>query len=253
MEKNYKLKPDQIQRLIPDIGFAFATDMITVEGKSVDYMARQQPDREGNSGWIFYGGGETQEYMDNPSNTSVLSVNTIANYDPEIISFLTYPPGTEVERNKEGRLQVISSGTNQPDVRFLYPAHRGFNKITQNWGFNISARMFKRFEKGSLVLWKHSFTIWINSYNTNGMAIKERVDNIIKTSSADKTDLLEITKDGIYKIKYHLKEVTNGKEQDAVYIFALTENHELHMSVYFDSVNDLPKIEEIWKTLEYNK
>jgi len=104
MKKKFYLHSDQIEPLVPDIGFAFATDVITVDGKRVDYMVRQQPDREGDSGWMFYGGGETQEYVDDPNNTSIFNVNTIANYDPEIIGFLTYPPGTEIERNNEGKV-----------------------------------------------------------------------------------------------------------------------------------------------------
>lgn len=43
MGKTYKLKSENIERLVPDIGFAFATDMITVEGKKVDYMERHKP------------------------------------------------------------------------------------------------------------------------------------------------------------------------------------------------------------------
>ncbi|WHI48429.1 DUF2185 domain-containing protein [Microbulbifer sp. TRSA001] len=251
MEKSYKLKPDQIERLVPDIGFAFATDMITVEGKNVDYMVRQQPDREDDSGWIFYGGGETQEYMDNSNNTSLLSINTVANYDPEIIGFLTYPPGTEIERNKDGRLQVVTSTVNEPEVVFLPPVDRGPIKISKNWSFNISGHMLKRLDKGSLVIWRPEFTIWLGSYDANGAGIEERISNVIKTASPDKTDFLEIQEDGVHKIKYHLQEVTDGKEQNAVYIFALTDNQEIHMAIYYDNPNDLLEIEEIWKTLKY--
>ncbi len=250
MEKSFKLKSVQIERLVPDIGFAFATDMITVAGKNVDYMVREQPDREGDSGWIFYGGGETQEYMDDSNNTSLLSVNTIANYDPEIIGFLTYPPGTEIERNKEGRLQVITPGINEPEVVFLPPVDKGHIKITKNWGFNISGRMLKRFDKGSLVIWRPGFTIWLDSYDTNGAGVEERINNVIKTASPDKTDFLEAQEDGVRKIRYRLQEVTGGNEQNAVYIFALTDNQEIHMTIYYDDSNDLLEIEEIWKTLE---
>lgn len=250
MEKNYKLNPDEIERLVPDIGFAFATDMITVEGKKVDYMVKQQPDREGDSGWIFYGGGETQEYIDDSNNTSLLSINTIANYDPEIIGFLTYPPGTEIERNNEGRLQVITSGIKEPEVVFLPPVDRGVIQVSRNWGFSIATRMLKRFDKGSLVIWRPGFTIWLDSFNTNGVGLEERISNVLKTVSPDKTDFSEVEENGIHKIRYSLQEITDGKEQNAVYIFALSEDQEMHMAIYFDNSNDMSEIEEIWKTLE---
>jgi hypothetical protein len=31
--KSFKLDKSEIERLVPDIGFAYATDMITIEGK----------------------------------------------------------------------------------------------------------------------------------------------------------------------------------------------------------------------------
>ena len=73
--------------------------MITVEGKKVGYMYREQPDRDIDSGWRFFAGEETQEYIDDPSNTSIYDVNTIANYDSDIIPFLEYPIGSAFERS----------------------------------------------------------------------------------------------------------------------------------------------------------
>ena len=43
-------------------------------------------------------GIESQEYMDDPVNHAVYDVNTIANYDPEIIPFLDAPFGSTFER-----------------------------------------------------------------------------------------------------------------------------------------------------------
>jgi hypothetical protein len=36
--------------------------------------------------------------MDNPDNTTIYDVNTIANYDPEIIPHLRAPVGSALER-----------------------------------------------------------------------------------------------------------------------------------------------------------
>ena len=252
MEKNYKLNSTQIERLIPDIGFALATDMITVAGKRVDYMVREQPNREDDSGWIFYGGGETQEYIDDSNNTSLFSVNTIANYDPEIIGFLTYPPGTEVERNSEGDLQVITEGLIEPEVIFMPPIDKGFVKVTNNWSFNVSSRMLKRFDKGSLVIWRPGFTIWLDSYDTNDSGVSARVESILDTISPKKIDFINVSQNGMQKIRYRLKEATDGKKQDAIYLFAVTESHEIRMAVYFDNQQDISEIVKIWDTLQYS-
>ena len=250
MEKKYKLKSDEIERLVPDIGFAFVSDMITVEGKNVAYMVRQQASRDDDSGWVFYGGGETQEYIDDFSNTSKLSVNTIANYDPEIIRFLTYPPGTEIERNNAGRLRVTTAETKLPEVIFLPPADPGPIDINKSWSFNVSSRMLKRFDKGSVVVWRPGFTIWSNCYDANGWKIKDRVNKIIETASPDKMDFLEVAKNNVHKVRYRLQEVIDEKEQNAICIFALTEDQEIHMVIYFDHAEALSEIDEIWESLE---
>lgn len=251
--KNYKLKPNQIKQMVPDMGFAFVTDMIAVEGKRVDYMARQQTDREGDSGWIFYSGGETQEYMNDSNNISLFGVNEVANYDPEIIRFLTYPPGTEIARNSHGRLEVITKEVKGPDVIFLSPVDPGAIEIGNNWGFNINSRMLKRIDQGSLVIWRPGLTIWLNSYDTNNVSIEERLNNIKTTASPNKSDYLETQEGELYKIRYSLKEVINGQEQYAVYLFALVAHQELHITLYFDAVEDLNEIEQIWKTIHHFK
>ena len=61
-------------------------------------MYREEPDDEVDSGWQFFSGTETQDYIDDARNSAFYDVNTIANYDPAIIPYLNYPIGTELER-----------------------------------------------------------------------------------------------------------------------------------------------------------
>lgn len=86
--KQFKIPADRIQRLIPNMGACFATDRIMVDGLKVGYMFREQPDKEGSSGWTFMSGDESQEYADNPDNWAIYEVNTVCNYDPAIIGHL---------------------------------------------------------------------------------------------------------------------------------------------------------------------
>ncbi|MCH9693421.1 MAG: DUF2185 domain-containing protein [Gammaproteobacteria bacterium] len=51
-----------------------------------------------DSGWRFFTGEETQEYIDDLNNTGIYEVNTIANYDPDIIPYLDAPPGSKFGR-----------------------------------------------------------------------------------------------------------------------------------------------------------
>ncbi len=96
--KNFRLNSDQIKPLVIGHGGCIATDMITVDGRKVAFMYRETPDSDADSGWRFMCGYEPEEYMEDPANIDVYDVNTIANYDPDIIPLLDSPPGSAFER-----------------------------------------------------------------------------------------------------------------------------------------------------------
>ena len=96
--KQFKIPVEQIKRLISPVGAATATDMIMVDGKDVAYMYRDMPINEHDTGWRFFAGGESPEYLSNNSNSGFYDINTIANYDPSIIQHLDELPGTAWER-----------------------------------------------------------------------------------------------------------------------------------------------------------
>ena len=100
--KSFKLRADEIHPLAPGRGACFATDHITVEGHRVGYLYREVPDDERDSGWRFFSGLESDEYANDPNNIAIYDVNTIANYDPEIIPFLNAPPGSAFARDRSG-------------------------------------------------------------------------------------------------------------------------------------------------------
>lgn len=107
MSKVFKLKPDEMKNLAVGYGACIATDMITVHGQKVGYMYRDEPENP-SSGWVFMSGNETQEYMDNAENLAMYDINTIANYDPDIIPFIEKPIGTECERDSNGVLKIVN-------------------------------------------------------------------------------------------------------------------------------------------------
>lgn len=97
-KKHFRLRADQIMPIAPGRGACIATDMITVHGRKVAFMYREVADRDVDSGWRFMSGFESDEYMNNPDNLAVYDVNTIANYDPDIVPFLDAAVGSAFER-----------------------------------------------------------------------------------------------------------------------------------------------------------
>jgi hypothetical protein len=101
MSKRFQILADRIKPLAIGHGACFATDMITVDGHQVGYMYRQKPEHDTDSGWVFTAGTESPQYMDNPENLAIYDVNTIANYDPEIIPLLEAESGSAFVRDPE--------------------------------------------------------------------------------------------------------------------------------------------------------
>ncbi|MCI0743312.1 MAG: DUF2185 domain-containing protein [Gemmataceae bacterium] len=102
-KKKFRLRPEEIKELVAGQGYCFATDMITVHGHKVGFMYREKPGKKEDSGWRFFSGAEPQDYVDNPANTAIYDVNTIANLDPEIIPYLDAPISSAFERERKSR------------------------------------------------------------------------------------------------------------------------------------------------------
>ena len=98
-EKKFRLKADELRPLATGYGGCYASDMITVDGHRVGYMHRQEPDFGGDGGWRFFSGLESDGYMGIADNFAIYDVNTIANYDPDIIPHLDAPIGSEFLRD----------------------------------------------------------------------------------------------------------------------------------------------------------
>jgi hypothetical protein len=77
----------------------FATNMIMKQGHPVTYMYREEPDNADDSGWRFFSGHESQEYVDDPSNTQVYPVAFVAQSTPDIVPHLLAPAGSQLEHN----------------------------------------------------------------------------------------------------------------------------------------------------------
>jgi len=104
MEKEieYFEELDTLVPLATNQGGCLVTKRISVDGLDVGYMYRESGSNELDNGWRFFSGDETQEYVNDLSNTNVFDTNTIANHDPAILPYLDAPVGSAFER-VEGR------------------------------------------------------------------------------------------------------------------------------------------------------
>jgi len=107
LAKIYKLKPNEIAPIALGRGGCLASDRFVVDGVKVGLMYRETPSRKEDSGWRFLAGDEDPAYMANPDLHGVYNVNTIANYDPDIMPFLDSETASCFERDETGSFRQI--------------------------------------------------------------------------------------------------------------------------------------------------
>ena len=98
----FKSKKEIKEKYIPQgPSGCMASNRITVDGCKVGYMYREEPDADAtfpDSGWRFFAGDEDERYTDNPDNFHIFNLNTICNYDGDIIPYLDAPYGVAFVR-----------------------------------------------------------------------------------------------------------------------------------------------------------
>lgn len=107
--KIFKLKAKDIAPVALGFGGCLATDRIVVDGAKVGYMYRDRPINDQDSGWRFFAGDEDEAYMSSNDRHGVYDVNTIVNYDPDILSFLEADYGSRYERDAEGKFRLLDA------------------------------------------------------------------------------------------------------------------------------------------------
>ena len=85
-------------------GYALASKQLVKDRMTVRFMYRETPDNVYDSGWRFFSGFESDEYVNNPNNIGIYDISTIIEIDPDIVPFLDMPAGSAFERAENGIL-----------------------------------------------------------------------------------------------------------------------------------------------------
>lgn len=249
-KKKFALRADQIEPRAKNRGACFATDMITVEGRKVGYMYREEPRNDQDSGWIFTAGRESQEYMDDAANHGVYDVNTIANYDPDIIPFLDAPPGTAFERRaRSGRFTQVAGEAWEPGAKRSvaakkwpppgFPLVEGEHVLTATWSIHLSEPFARRVEDGQLVLWRPGLTIWMTAWNNDRReSQRKRLAGFKKSVSPERFAERESQARKLTRYSYRLRDENESGPVESLYGFVIGDDGHLQMAVYFDDPND---------------
>lgn len=79
-------------------GYALAPKSLVSNKQPVLFMYRENPDNCQDSGWRFFSGTESDEYVNNPDNIGMYDMATITNFCSDVIPYLNSPYGSMYER-----------------------------------------------------------------------------------------------------------------------------------------------------------
>ena len=91
------------------ISRCFVTNRILKEGERIGYLYREEPDRDEDSGWRFMVGDESDEYMDDAKNISLVSLGAVLRCDDSVIDLLDSPVGSTFARSTHGDFERINA------------------------------------------------------------------------------------------------------------------------------------------------
>jgi len=199
-------------------------------------------------------GDETEEYVDDPRNWSWYDVNTIANYDPDIIPFLQVPFPVALARAENGRFveEAFEPGE-PPDVMPVkkgpppgFPIVQGDHVLTADWAIHLPEPFARRVEDGSLVLWRPGLTIWLTAWNNdNNETQAKRLASITDAASPARFAERESMGGGVTRFSYRLWDENEDGPVESLNAYVIGDDGHLQLSVYFDDAADESKARQI--------
>ncbi|MEO6951362.1 MAG: DUF2185 domain-containing protein [Polyangia bacterium] len=252
MEKKYRLAAEQIVRLIKPMGGCVASDRITVDGARVGSMVRKPPDRSRDSGWQFFAGDETEAHFADADAHAIFDVNTICNYDRDVIPFLYALPGAVFERDKEtGDLVEAEDSRPDPDesdtpegvqvVSGLFPVGHG-------WSIFLPTPFRQRVD-GRLVLWRQGVTLFIEAHDTGGATLAAREAAFSASIPASAFGTTREARDGLVLLSFRYRPDETGAMAPIYVAVVIGATGSVEVSCYFDREEDLPAVIGITRTI----
>lgn len=88
---------------------AIVSKKVREEGWKISYGMREEPTREGDSGWYFCVGNETDDYVNDVSNLELWKIASVLMYDQALNELITAPYGTAIIRVDHDKFEIDTS------------------------------------------------------------------------------------------------------------------------------------------------
>ena len=120
-----------------------------------------------------------------------------------------------------------------------YPIITGSDQMTDEWTLLLPEKFNRRFEDGSLVVWRPELTFWITIWgNDRGQSADERLASILETANDLRSEQQIDRSTGLVRLTYELPE-KDASRRKPVYTsisgYVIGPTGHVQMSAYFDT------------------
>jgi hypothetical protein len=131
-----------------------------------------------------------------------------------------------------------------------FPVIEGEYQMTKDWSVTLPEKFNRRFEDGSLVIWRPGFTIWAIVWNNNHIESKEaRLATLQRETGKRAFDVQVVREKELLRFASRVNENAEDKRMAAFYGFAVGSDGHVQLGIYFDNENDVELAKKIWQSL----
>jgi hypothetical protein len=131
-----------------------------------------------------------------------------------------------------------------------YPEVSGEYAMTEDWKVQLATPVRRRIEKGSLVLWRPGFTVWVNVWGAKpGEPVDQRLADLEADASPQRFDVLKEQDGGLTRFAYRLADGGTDARRPALHGFVLGPTSHVQLAIYFDDEAELPAALALWRSV----
>ncbi len=130
-KKKTEDKKSEMKQYITGAGGSIVTKSLLNGTSQLKWLFRQESPY--GNGWVAFGDTDTQEYVNNSDNMTVVDFNTLANLEPAVLNVFYMPVGTDLEFrcDKSGKYFVDTKTGKEIREPVKHPAQIAFEKNLQ--------------------------------------------------------------------------------------------------------------------------
>ena len=232
-------------------GFVIATKRVAEDEQKVCFMYRETPMDPQDSGWRLFAGDESQEYVDDPSNSGIYQPANILMIDDSISALLSEPIGSAFEREDGAAVWRPADG-----FHFGHGDEIEAHELGGGWHIEVSG-IFDRHEEeeGDTVFAAEGRTvriaIWDFSEKSHEEIITLHRDFIKNREQSDSLTIeeIEFEENGVVRMGFVVQEADETRQYKVLYGYTIIGLLVAQGAFYFDVDDDREWAIATWNSI----